>query len=65
MAMLIEQAGGVASTGFFDGKIGRILDVEPKHIHDRCPIIMGSPRDLAIIYGFYEQAGVAVPPVSK
>ena len=61
MAMLIEQAGGVASTGMFGGKIGRILDVVPKHIHDRCPIIMGSMRDLKIVYGCYEAKGFEVP----
>merc|ERR1719221_2316945 len=46
MAMITEQAGGVASTGMFLGKIGRILDVNPEHIHDRCPIIMGASRDV-------------------
>jgi fructose-1,6-bisphosphatase I len=63
MAMLIEQCGGIASTGLFQGKIGRILDVVPEHIHDRCPIIMGSARDVAVVYGEYEKAGVAVPKV--
>jgi fructose-1,6-bisphosphatase I len=61
MAMLIEQCGGVASTGLFQGSVGRILDVVPEHIHDRCPIIMGANRDVDIVMGFYEKHGVAVP----
>ena len=61
MAMLIEQAGGIASTGLFEGKVGRIMDVVPGHIHSRCPILMGSPRDLAIIYGFYKKNGILCP----
>ena len=34
----IEQAGGKASTG-----TGRILDIEPTELHQRTPLIMGSP----------------------
>ena len=61
MAMLIEQCGGIASTGLFQGKVGRILDAPPEHIHDRCPIIMGGARDVAVVYGCYEKNGVACP----
>ena len=53
MALLTEQAGGVASTGRFRGKVGRIMDVVPENIHDRCPIIMGCPRDVAVILSKY------------
>jgi fructose-1,6-bisphosphatase I len=56
MAMITEQAGGVASTGMLNGKVGRILDVMPEHIHDRCPIIMGCPRDVNKVLAFYEKA---------
>jgi fructose-1,6-bisphosphatase I len=54
MASIIEQAGGVASTGLFLGKVGRILDCVPAHIHDRCPIIMGSKRDTDKVLSLYE-----------
>jgi fructose-1,6-bisphosphatase len=37
MAMLIEQAGGAASTGR-----GRVLDVVPTSLHQRVPVILGS-----------------------
>lgn len=55
MAMITEQAGGIASTGLFNGKIGRILEVDPEHIHDRCPIIMGCPRDVEKVLGLYQK----------
>ncbi|KAK5976509.1 Fructose-1 6-bisphosphatase [Trichostrongylus colubriformis] len=41
MAMILEQAGGLATTGKM-----RILDVVPKTIHDRSPIILGSKEDV-------------------
>lgn len=41
MAMLMEQAGGLASTGS-----GRILDVMPKSIHERVPVYLGSKEDV-------------------
>jgi len=61
MAMLIEQCGGIASTGMFQGSIGRILDVKAEHIHDRCPIVMGCKRDVKVVYEYYKKAGVPVP----
>lgn len=41
MAFLTEQAGGIATTG-----TGRVLDVQPKDIHERCPIWLGSKDDV-------------------
>lgn len=55
MAMITEQAGGIASTGMFLGKIGRILEVIPEHIHDRCPIIMGCERDVSQVLELYKK----------
>jgi len=49
MAKITENAGGLASTGMFEGKVGRILEVNPQKIHDRCPIIMGCNRDVQMI----------------
>eukprot|EP00904_Undaria_pinnatifida_P006943 jgi/Undpi1/3379/HiC_scaffold_15.g06752.m1 len=43
MALIIEQAGGTASTGMFNGSIGRVLEITPKDIHERCPIVIGNP----------------------
>jgi fructose-1,6-bisphosphatase I/sedoheptulose-1,7-bisphosphatase/fructose-1,6-bisphosphatase I len=41
MAMLVEQAGGAASTGR-----GRILDVAPSSLHQRVPVILGSKNEV-------------------
>ncbi len=41
LAFVVEQAGGAASTGF-----ERILDVEPRHLHQRVPVFIGSPDDV-------------------
>jgi fructose-1,6-bisphosphatase len=41
MAMLIEQAGGAASTGR-----GRILEVVPSALHQRVPVILGSKNEV-------------------
>jgi fructose-1,6-bisphosphatase I/sedoheptulose-1,7-bisphosphatase/fructose-1,6-bisphosphatase I len=41
MAMLIEQAGGAASTGR-----GRILDVPAESLHQRVPVILGSKNEV-------------------
>lgn len=61
MAMIIEQAGGIASTGMFGGKIGRVLELTPDAIHCKCPIIMGGPRDMGIVYDAYTACGFEAP----
>ena len=47
LAYIIEQAGGLATTG-----TERILDIEPHYIHQRVPLIIGSPEDVAINQDF-------------
>jgi fructose-1,6-bisphosphatase I len=42
MAFLVEAAGGAAS----DGK-NRILDIQPTELHQRTPVFIGSPDDVA------------------
>ncbi|PWN24548.1 putative FBP1-fructose-1,6-bisphosphatase [Jaminaea rosea] len=49
MAFLTEQAGGVATTGK-----GRILDVQPESIHERCPVFLGSKDDVNDLLKFYQ-----------
>ncbi|TQF66907.1 class 1 fructose-bisphosphatase [Pseudoalteromonas luteoviolacea] len=41
MAMLVEQAGGLAHTGE-----ARILDIEPNDIHQRVAVILGSKNEV-------------------
>lgn len=42
MAMIMEQAGGAAVTG-----TERILDIQPKALHQRVPVILGSTEEVA------------------
>jgi fructose-1,6-bisphosphatase I len=42
MAYLFEQAGGAATDG-----VERILDIEPRSIHDRTPLVVGSKDDVS------------------
>ena len=42
LAMVVERAGGKASTG-----TTRILDVAPKTLHQRVPLIIGSAEDVS------------------
>ena len=49
MAFLIEQAGGLATTGK-----RRILEVFPKRLHERCTVAMGSPFEVNEYLDFYQ-----------
>jgi fructose-1,6-bisphosphatase I len=53
MSMIMEAAGGQASTGAFRGTIGSILDLVPRSIHDKCPVIIGCPRDVQRCLAYY------------
>jgi fructose-1,6-bisphosphatase I len=46
LAMIVEQAGGEATTGMFNGEITNILDIEPTTIHETCPIVVACARDM-------------------
>ena len=47
LAMLIEQAGGKASTG-----TQRLLDAVPDKLHARTPLFIGSQQDVALVESF-------------
>ncbi|MHB1375096.1 MAG: class 1 fructose-bisphosphatase [Thauera sp.] len=51
MAMLVEQAGGAASTGR-----ERILDVQPTQLHQRVPVILGSKNEVKRVVGYHQGA---------
>jgi len=50
MAFLIEQAGGLASTGR-----GRIMDVEPQSLHQRIPVIIGSSEEVERVVRYHAE----------
>ncbi len=49
MAMLVEQAGGAASTGR-----RRILDIKPDGLHQRIPLILGSKAEVERLIRYHE-----------
>ena len=48
MAMIVEQAGGAASTGR-----ERILEIAPTAIHQRVPVILGSREEVELLVGYH------------
>jgi len=51
MSYLIEQAGGIATTGK-----ERVLDVIPSSVHQRVPLVLGSPEDVQELLDKYYEA---------
>jgi fructose-1,6-bisphosphatase I len=49
MAWIIEQAGGAASNG-----IDRILDIEPKSLHERVSVILGSKNEVQLLACYHD-----------
>jgi fructose-1,6-bisphosphatase I len=48
MGFIVEQAGGVCSTGR-----ERILDLKPNDIHQRVPLIVGSKNEVERIVKYH------------
>ena len=48
IAFLIEQAGGAATTG-----VQRVLEIQPKSIHERIPMIFGSRHEARLVEQYY------------
>lgn len=48
--ILACKAGGIATTG-----TGRILDIVPTNIHERCPVFLGSRDDVLDLIKFYKE----------
>jgi fructose-1,6-bisphosphatase I len=49
MSFIVEQAGGASSTGHQP-----ILEVEPKSIHQRIPVILGSKNEVERIVAYHQ-----------
>lgn len=50
MSFIIEQAGGLASTGR-----GRILDVKPTSLHQRVPVIIGAKNEVQRLIDYHAE----------
>ncbi len=49
MSLLVEQAGGAASTGR-----ARLLDVQPEQVHQRIPVILGSAHEVERVAALHQ-----------
>ena len=54
MSFIIEAAGGKASNGK-----KRILEIEPKNLHERTPIFIGSEEDVKMVESFMKKEEVS------
>lgn len=50
MSFIMEQAGGVSTTGTH-----RVMEITPTQVHQRVPVIMGSKNDVQEIIDAYSQ----------
>ncbi len=51
MAMIVEQAGGAATTGR-----ERILDIQPEKLHQRVPVFLGSKNEVERVTAYHREA---------
>ena len=66
IAMVIEQAGGAASTGR-----ERLMDLQPEALHQRVPVIVGSKAEVERLIAYHadfdagDMAGLDTPLVNE
>ncbi|XP_021478424.2 fructose-1,6-bisphosphatase 1 [Oncorhynchus mykiss] len=53
MSFIIEQAGGMATTGEMN-----VLDIKPENIHQRVPVVLGSPEDVQEYIAIYKKTRI-------
>ena len=51
MSFIVEQAGGLSSTGY-----QRIMDIQPEGIHQRVPVILGSKNEVERVISYHEKS---------
>jgi len=51
MAFIVEQAGGAAT----DGR-QRIMDIQPKKLHQRIPVFLGAKDEVELVTGYHREA---------
>jgi len=50
MAFIVEQAGGAATDG-----LNRILDIQPKRLHQRIAVVLGSKNEVEKVTSYHHQ----------
>ncbi len=51
MAFLVEQAGGAATNG-----VSRIMDLQPKKLHERVAVFLGSSEEVERVTAFHQKS---------
>ncbi|WP_374626169.1 class 1 fructose-bisphosphatase [Pandoraea sp.] len=51
MSFLVEQAGGAATNG-----VQRILEIQPKKLHERVAVFLGSKHEVERVTGYHHEA---------
>jgi fructose-1,6-bisphosphatase I len=51
MSFIVEQAGGISSSGY-----ERIMDIKPSDLHQRVPVILGSKNEVARLVRYHKEA---------
>ncbi len=50
IGFIVEQAGGACSTGR-----KRIMDIDPKEIHQRVPVILGAKNEVQRVISYHKE----------
>ncbi|MBD3618869.1 MAG: class 1 fructose-bisphosphatase [Chromatiales bacterium] len=50
MSFIVEQAGGASTTGR-----ERILDIQPKELHQRVPVVLGSKNEVELVTRYHSE----------
>ncbi len=53
MSFVIEQAGGASTDA-----VARIMEIEPTHIHQRIPVVLGAIEEVAFVKELHAKAGI-------
>lgn len=53
MSFIIEQAGGASTDG-----VVRIMDIQPSHIHQRIPVVLGAKEEVDYVKNLHAKAGI-------
>ncbi|MGF6239518.1 fructose-1,6-bisphosphatase [Paraburkholderia sp. GAS38] len=54
MSFIVEQAGGMSTTGQIP-----IMEVQPEHVHQRVPVILGSKLEVERLLRYHDEAAAA------
>lgn len=60
MSFLVEQAGGRASTGR-----GRVMELQPKELHQRCSVMLGSANEVRTLEEYHREHDAAMKTAAE